>query len=43
MLSDDGWLQEGAGLDPGALGPPDAMLIGSDWELPVHWCAACTA
>lgn len=27
------------GLDPAALGPADALLLGSNWELPVHWCA----
>ena len=26
------------GLDPAALGPADALLLGSNWELPVHWC-----
>jgi hypothetical protein len=34
-------LQDGVemGLDPAALGPADALLLGSTWELPVHWCA----
>jgi hypothetical protein len=27
------------GLDPAALGPADALLLGSNWELNVHWCA----
>jgi hypothetical protein len=43
--------QEGVemGLDPAALGPADALLLGSNWELPVHWavlrerCEHCRA
>ena len=34
-------LQDGVemGLDQAVLGPADALLLGSSWELPVHWCA----